>query len=179
MANYGPAYGTLASNLVKIATKRDPKLDSQAQAWIELVIAEKFPNCSYEDALRNGIILCKLMNKLQPNAIPKFTTTIGGFRSRENICFFQNAARAYGLRDLDLFQTVDLFEKRNIAQVTYCIIALARQAQKKSFNGPILRTSTAEFCPCDVTEEQLFVRKSLTGFLDEGLIKFANSSKLS
>ncbi|CAF1291254.1 unnamed protein product [Rotaria magnacalcarata] len=119
------------------------------------------------------------MNKLQPNAIPKFTTTTGGFRSRENICLYQNAARVYGLGDLDLFQTVDLFEKRNIAQVTHCIFALARQAQRKSFNGPILRTSTPEFRPCEVTEEQLFVRKSLTGFLDEGLIKFANSSKSS
>jgi len=42
----------------------------------------------------------------------------------------ENAARAYGLLDLDLFQTVDLYEKRNIAQVTHCIFALARQVSK-------------------------------------------------
>jgi len=39
----------------------------------------------------------------------------------------ENAARAYGLPDAELFQTVDLFEKRNIAQVTQCIHALGRQ----------------------------------------------------
>lgn len=39
----------------------------------------------------------------------------------------ENAARAYGLHDLDLFQAVDLYEKRNISQVTDCIFALARQ----------------------------------------------------
>ncbi|CAF1109256.1 unnamed protein product [Rotaria sordida] len=176
MANYGPAYGTLASNLMKIATKRDPELDKEAQEWIESVIGEKFPNRSYEDALRDGIILCKLMNKLQPNAIPKFTTASTGFKLRENISLFQNAARAYGLLDLDLFQTVDLYEKRNIAQVTHCIFALSRQAQKKNFNGSVLRPHAPEFRPCEVPEKQLFAKKSLTGLLDEALIKFANHS---
>ena len=38
----------------------------------------------------------------------------------------ENAARAYGLPDSELFQTVDLFEKRNIPQVTQCIHALGR-----------------------------------------------------
>lgn len=38
----------------------------------------------------------------------------------------ETAARAYGLPDAELFQTVDLFEKRNIPQVTQCIHALGR-----------------------------------------------------
>ncbi len=85
------------------------------------------------------------MNKLQPNAIPKFTTKGAGFKLRENISLFrkqqifcynnnqiytyeiENAARAYGLLDSDLFQTVDLYEKRNISQVTHCIFALGRE----------------------------------------------------
>jgi len=87
----------------------------------------------------------RLMNKLQPNAITKFTVGRGGFKSRENISLFrkkkifcykswqiysyeiENAARDYGLLDADLFQAVDLYEKRNIAQVTSCIFALGRQ----------------------------------------------------
>jgi hypothetical protein len=39
----------------------------------------------------------------------------------------ENAARAYGLEDAELFQTIDLFEKRNIPQVTQCLFALGRQ----------------------------------------------------
>jgi hypothetical protein len=42
-----------------MATKRDPELDKEAQGWIESVIGKKFPDCSYEDALRDGIILCR------------------------------------------------------------------------------------------------------------------------
>ncbi len=38
----------------------------------------------------------------------------------------ENAARAYGLSDSELFQTIDLFEKHNIPQVTQCIFALGR-----------------------------------------------------
>ncbi len=46
----------------------------------------------------------------------------------------ENAARAYGLLDEDLFQTVDLYEKRNISQVTQCIFALAHQVSIEQFD---------------------------------------------
>ncbi|CAF5043998.1 unnamed protein product, partial [Rotaria magnacalcarata] len=107
--------------------KRNPELDREAQQWIEAVIGEKFPGGAYEDAIKDGIILCKLINKLQPGSVSKICTSGGGFKLRENVSAFQNAARAYGLPDAELFQTVDLFEKRNIAQVTQCIHALGRQ----------------------------------------------------
>ncbi len=43
-----------------MAAKRDSGLDAEAQSWIEAVIGEKFPNgISYDDALKDGIILCK------------------------------------------------------------------------------------------------------------------------
>ncbi|CAF1683905.1 unnamed protein product, partial [Didymodactylos carnosus] len=67
------------------------------------------------------------MNKLSPNSVPKIHTTGGGFKLRENVSAFQNAARAYGVTDAYLFQTVDLFEKRDIAQVTLAINELGRQ----------------------------------------------------
>jgi len=37
---------------------------------------------------------------------------------RENIGLFQNAARAYGVNESEVFQSVDLFDKQNIQQVT-------------------------------------------------------------
>ena len=42
-----------------MAAKRDNELDQQAQQWIETVTGEKFPSGSYEDALKDGILLCK------------------------------------------------------------------------------------------------------------------------
>jgi transgelin len=42
-----------------MATKRDPALEKEAQEWIEAVIGEKFPKGPYDDALKDGILLCK------------------------------------------------------------------------------------------------------------------------
>lgn len=69
------------------------------------------------------------MNKLKPNCIPKYTTKGTGFALRENIALFYTAARNYGVPDNELFQTVDLFEKKNIAQVTMALFALGRQVR--------------------------------------------------
>lgn len=44
----------------------------------------------------------------------------------ENINKFQSAMKAYGVPDIDVFQTVDLYERRNIPQVTQSICALGR-----------------------------------------------------
>ncbi|CAF1160665.1 unnamed protein product [Rotaria magnacalcarata] len=171
MSHIGPAYGSLAANQAKIAAKRDPNLDREAQEWIEAVIGEKFPSEPYEDALKDGVILCKLMNKLQPGAIQKYATSGGAFKLRENISIFQNAARAYGLGDAELFQTIDLFEKRNIPQVTQCVFALGRNAQKKKFNGPILGPKMSDTNVREFTEEQLRAGQSTLGLLNEGMAK--------
>lgn len=40
---------------------------------------------------------------------------------------FQAALKKYGVPDLDVFQTVDLYEKKDIAQVTNTIFALGRE----------------------------------------------------
>ena len=42
-----------------MASKRNPEMDAEAQAWIEAIIGEKFPAGPYENALKDGIILCK------------------------------------------------------------------------------------------------------------------------
>ena len=48
------------------------------------------------------------------------------FKLMENLNSFQQAIKKYGVPDEDCFQTVDLFEKRNVPQVTQCLMALGR-----------------------------------------------------
>ena len=62
------------------------------------------------------------MNKLKPGAIPKIHTTGNVMKLRENAGFFQDAALAYGVGKNDVFQAVDLFDKKNIAQVTVSFV---------------------------------------------------------
>lgn len=44
---------------------------------------------------------------------------------------FQKACVAYGVPDVDLFQTVDLWDRKNIAQVTMTIFAIGRTVSTK------------------------------------------------
>lgn len=66
------------------------------------------------------------MNQLSPGIIKKINMSGGQFKMMENINKFQEAAKKYGVAEIDVFQTVDLWERRNIPQVTQCIMALGR-----------------------------------------------------
>lgn len=66
------------------------------------------------------------MNKLMPGCITKVNTSGGQFKMMENINRFQEACKAYGVPDIDVFQTVDLYERRNLPQVAQCLMALGR-----------------------------------------------------
>lgn len=71
---------------LQVAGKRDPEQEREAQAWIEQVIGERFPaGVRYEDALHDGIILCKLMNRLSPGIIPKINVSGGDYKMMDNV----------------------------------------------------------------------------------------------
>ena len=44
--------------------------------WIESVLEEKIPTQDFEVVLKDGTILCRLMNKIQPGSIKKFRETV-------------------------------------------------------------------------------------------------------
>lgn len=69
----------------QVAGKRVPEEELQAQQWIEQITGERFPNAPYEYALRDGVILCKLMNRLAPGVIQKINTTGGDYKLMDNI----------------------------------------------------------------------------------------------
>lgn len=46
--------------------------EQEAQKWIETLLGIKFPEgVPYEDVLRDGVILCEVMNKLAPGSVHK------------------------------------------------------------------------------------------------------------
>jgi hypothetical protein len=72
----------------------------------------------YCKVFHNNFFYLRLINKLKPGSVPKIHTQGGPIKLRENIGLFQNAARAYGVDDSEVFQAVDCFDKQNIQQVT-------------------------------------------------------------
>ena len=71
-----------------------------------------------------------MMNKIEEGAIKKFKQKGPAFLLMENVQSFLAAIKKYGVPDEEVFQTPDLFEARNISQVTLCLYALARTTQK-------------------------------------------------
>ncbi|KAF9810097.1 hypothetical protein SFRURICE_011265 [Spodoptera frugiperda] len=148
------------------AGKREPEKEQEAQAWIEAVIGEKFPSIPYELALRDGIILCKLMNRLQPGIITKVNV-------------FQKACIKYGVPDVDLFQTTDLWDQKNIALVTTTIFALGRTPHCYTLPqnpcGPYLGPRPAEENRREFSEDVLRAGNAVIG-LQAGTNKLASQS---
>lgn len=149
----------------KIAGKRNPQQDQEAQEWIEAVLGEKFPKGElYEDVLRDGQVLCKLINKMAPGSVPKINSSGGQFKLMENINNFQQAIKNYGVPDIDVFQTVDLWEKKDIAQVTTTMFALGRASYKHpEWNGPYLGPKPSDENKREFTDEQLKAGESIIG----------------
>ena len=66
--------------------KRDAAQEAEIQSWIEAVLGEKFPDGKpYEDVLKDGVVLCRLMNKLQPGIVDKVNETGPNFKMMENV----------------------------------------------------------------------------------------------
>lgn len=140
-------------------------------AWIEAILGEKLPAGAFEEVLKDGIILCKLIQKLMPGSVPKINTSGGQFKFMENINHFQTACRRYGVPDVDVFQTVDLYEKRNIPAVTQCIMALGRTCYlHPEFKGPFLGPKVSLECDyaCDSPLHGVHSREG--GILIEGCV---------
>ena len=67
------------------------------------------------------------MNKLSPGSISNYDKDPKhSYKMIENISKFVKAAEKWGVADIDLFQTTDLIDARNIPQVTNTILAVAR-----------------------------------------------------
>ena len=86
------------------------------------------------------------------------------FLLMENVQSFLAAAKKYGVPDEEVFQTPDLFEGRNLPQVSLCLFSLARATQNHpEFSGPSLGPKTATKNERNFTEEQ--IRKGRDGHI--------------
>ena len=97
-----------------------------------------------------------MMNKIEAGAVKKFKEKGPAFLLMENVQAFLAAIKKYGVPDEEVFQTPDLFEARNIPQVTLCIYALARTTQKHpEYTGPTMGPKMATENKREFTEEQI------------------------
>ncbi|KAF8639888.1 hypothetical protein AX17_001140 [Amanita inopinata Kibby_2008] len=101
----------------------------EAQQWIEGCLGEElgFGVVEMEDGLRNGVVLAKLVRAFKgETAVRKiYDAPKLDFRHSDNINYLFNFVREVGLPEGFIFELTDLYEKKNLPKVIYCIHALS------------------------------------------------------
>ncbi|XP_026862418.1 calponin-1 [Electrophorus electricus] len=130
----GPAFGLSAEVKSKLAQKYDPHKEEELRLWIQDVTGRKVPD-SFMEGLKDGVILCELINTLQPGSVKKINNSTQNWHQLENIGNFVRAIQEYGLKPHDIFEANDLFENVNHTQVQSTLIALAGMAKSKGISS--------------------------------------------
>lgn len=145
----------------------DQTLQDHAQQWILDVLGteHQYAGCfndtslTFVDVLKNGQVLCNLINRLEKLISENDATHLGEkldnvqqtirikkihkkdkpFKKMENITSFLLACRQYKVPDEELFTTSDLFHGRNTHNVVAALHALSRRVQlSENWEGPIM-----------------------------------------
>ena len=99
----------------------------EAKEWIEDVIHRPIPPIiELEEALRDGTTLAEIVEALNPGRRFRiFRHPRLQYRHSDNIAIFFRYLDEVELPDLFRFELIDLYEKKNIPKVIYCIHALS------------------------------------------------------
>ncbi|KAK2100757.1 Calponin-3 [Saguinus oedipus] len=134
--NKGPTYG--------LSAEYDHQAEEDLRNWIEEVTGMSI-GTNFQLGLKDGIILCEFINKLQPGSVKKVNESSLNWPQLENIGNFIKAIQAYGMKPHDIFEANDLFENGNMTQVQMTLVALAGLAKTKGFHTTIdIRVKYAE-----------------------------------
>ena len=99
----------------------------EAKEWIEDIIHKPIPPIvQLEEALRDGVTLAEIVQALRPErSVRIFHHPKLQFRHSDNIAVFFRFLGEVELPELFRFELIDLYEKKNIPKVIYCIHALS------------------------------------------------------
>ncbi|KAK3945377.1 hypothetical protein QBC46DRAFT_433754, partial [Diplogelasinospora grovesii] len=99
----------------------------EAKEWIEDIIHRPIPAIvELEEGLRDGVTLAEVVEALNPDRRYKiFRHPRLQYRHSDNIAIFFRYLDEVQLPDLFRFELIDLYEKKNIPKVIYCIHALS------------------------------------------------------
>jgi len=170
--SYGRAKksGLSADVQKRLNAKYDLKQEEQCRAWIEAVTGKALSNQesgmhNFAECLKDGQVLCHLMNALNgSDVIKKINTQKMAFKQMENIEKFITQCKAFGLKDGDLFQTADLYEVQNMAQVISCIYAVSSVATSKhGYEGACIGTKIADANEREFDQATLDAGKNILG----------------
>ncbi|XP_033375638.1 ras GTPase-activating-like protein IQGAP3 isoform X1 [Parus major] len=120
----------------------------EAKRWMEACLGEVLPPpTELEETLRNGVLLAKLGHCFAPAIVPlkkiydpeqtRYKAAGLHFRHTDNINHWRNAMSHVGLPSIFHPETTDIYDKKNMPRVVYCIHALSFYLFKLGLAPPI------------------------------------------
>ena len=108
----------------------------ELKKWIETCIRDELPEpIQLEESLRNGVYLARLANRFDPEGVPlkkiydfdqtRYRDCGLTFRHTDNINHWLRTMLKLGLPAIFLPETTDLYDRKNMPRVVYCIHALS------------------------------------------------------
>lgn len=175
MANRGPAYGLSREVQQKIEKQYDADLEQILIQWITTQcrkdVGRPQPGReNFQNWLKDGTVLCELINGLYPEGqapVKKIQASTMAFKQMEQISQFLQAAERYGINTTDIFQTVDLWEGKNMACVQRTLMNLGGLAVARDdglFSGdPNWFPKKSKENPRNFSDNQLQEGKNVIG----------------
>ncbi|XP_033103565.1 transgelin-3-like isoform X3 [Anneissia japonica] len=187
MARRPLGYGMTAEVKRKMDSKYNQGDADKAVRWMNAIlqqggkdrnVGQTSSSTQLQEELKNGVILCEVINVLQPNSVRKINESKMAFKMMENIGNFLDQSANYGCNKTDMFQTVDLYEGQNMAQVVNGILALASKAASKGVTTDVQVAKLAEANKREFTEEQIKEGQNIIG-LQMGTNKVASQAGMT
>jgi hypothetical protein len=118
--------------------KRDKFVESEIALWIEAVLDDCIPPRPFDELVKDGVLLCRVINTLKEGSVPKIKKPYTKEAQADNINAFLEAIKAYGVPEDKLFKTADLQNGTGIPSVITCLLALGRKCYDHEWEGPSL-----------------------------------------
>lgn len=126
--SFTPGRKMVNTRLSERDMKYDPELEGQARRWIEKLLGEvphadnqELPTSQFIDVVKSGVILCKVMNAVNPE---KAISIYGGvviMKQMENIEKYLHACAEFGFAKAELFTGPDIIGAQPNMPLVHCL----------------------------------------------------------
>jgi hypothetical protein len=122
-------FGMDAAHYVKMSAKEDPEWDKKVLAWLSALLGEEFGSEDLWAVLKNGTVLIRAVNVLQPGVVAKYNRArLVPLLEMDNIQLYLKGCWSLGVPSECMFTSTELYKRQDMSKVGRNIEALSKLA---------------------------------------------------